>query len=65
MNIYIYIYSYDILIYIYIYKYIYIIYKVMLVTTVDGDTKAPFSIVTTPRYRERRYSIPWIAPFYP
>ena len=36
--------------------------KVKLVTTVEGDPKAPFSISTTPRYRRGHYSIPRIAP---
>ena len=27
-----------------------------------SDPKAPFSIATTPRFREDRYSFPWIAP---
>ena len=31
---------------------------------VAGDPKAPFSIATTPRCREGRYSIPSIAPLY-
>ena len=39
--------------------------KVKLATIVEGDPKAPFSIVTTPRCRGGRYSIPWIAPLYP
>ena len=36
----------------------------MLATVVEGDQKAPFSIATTLRRRERRYSFPWIGPFY-
>ena len=32
---------------------------------VEGDQKAPFSIATTPRCREGRYSFPWIASLYP
>ena len=32
--------------------------KVKLATIVEGDLKAPFSIATTPRYREGRYSFP-------
>ena len=32
-----------------------------LVTVVEDDQKAPFSIAT----RGRRYSFPWIAPLYP
>ena len=38
--------------------------KVNFVTLVEGDLKAPFSIATTPRCKEGRYSIPWIAPLY-
>ena len=38
---------------------------VKLVTVVEGDQKAPFSIATTPRCRRGRYSFPWIAPLYP
>ena len=30
-------------------------------TVVGDDLKVPFSIATTPRSRERRYSFPWIA----
>ena len=48
-------------VYIYIYIYIYI----KLATFVAGDLKALFSIATTLRCREGRYSIPWIAPLYP
>ena len=36
-----------------------------LAALVEGDTKAPFSIATTPRCSEKCYSIPWIAPLYP
>ena len=39
--------------------------KVKLVTLVEGDPKAPFSIPTTSRCRRGLYSIPWIAPLYP
>ena len=39
--------------------------KVKLATIVEGDSKAPFSIATTPRCREGRYSFPRIAPLYP
>ena len=39
--------------------------RVDLATIVEGDPKAPFSIATTPRCREGRYSIPRIAPLYP
>ena len=35
--------------------------KVKSTTMVKGETKAPFSIATTPRCREGCYSIPWIA----
>ena len=45
----------DIYIYIYIYK---------LVTVVEGDHKATFSIAITPRCRRGCYSFPWIAPLY-
>ena len=38
---------------------------IKLATVVEGDQKAPFSIATTPRCREGRYSFPWIAPLYP
>ena len=31
-------------------------------TVVEGDPKAPFSIVTTPRFRRGRYTFPWITP---
>ena len=37
---------------------------VKLVTFVEGDLRAPFSIATTPRCRGGRYPIPWIAPLY-
>ena len=39
--------------------------KVKLATIVEGDSKAPFSVATTPRCREGRCSFPWIAPLYP
>ena len=52
-------------IYIYIYIYIYKYKsKVKLVTLVEGDPKAPFSIAITPRCRRGRYSFLWIAPLY-
>ena len=35
--------------------------KVKLMTPVEGDLKAPFSIATTPKCRGGRYSILWIA----
>ena len=34
-------------------------------TIVESDRKTPFSIATTPRGREGRHSVPWIAPLYP
>ena len=37
---------------------------VKLAIVVEGDPKAPLSIATTPRCKEVRYSIPWIAPLY-
>ena len=39
--------------------------KVKLATLLEGYAKAPFSIATILRYRERRYSFSWIAPLYP
>ena len=61
-NVHTYIYIY---IYIYIFEYIYVcICKVKMVTIVEGDLKAPFSIATTPRCRGGHYSFPWIAPLY-
>ena len=39
--------------------------KVKLSTVVEGDPKAPFSIIATPRCRGGRDSFPWIAPLYP
>ena len=39
--------------------------KVKLSPLVEGDQKAPFSIATTLRCREGRYSFPWITPLYP
>ena len=38
--------------------------KVKLAILVEGDTKIPFSIATTPRCRGGLYSVPWIAPLY-
>ena len=38
---------------------------IKLVTLVEGNLKAPFSIATTLRCRGGCYSIPWIAPLYP
>ena len=34
-----------------------------LVTLVESDPKASFSIATTPRCRGGHYFFPWIAPF--
>ena len=48
----------------YIYIYIYI-YKGKFVTLVKNELKALFSLVTTPRWREGRYSFLWNAPLYP
>ena len=39
-------------------------YIVKLANVVEGDPKAPFSIATTSRCREGRYSFPCIAPLY-
>ena len=39
--------------------------KAALKVSKVGDSKAPFSIPTTPKFREECYSFPWIAPFYP
>ena len=39
--------------------------KVKLVTIVEGDQKAPFSIATTLRCRGGHESFPWIASLYP
>ena len=48
------------------FNYIYIYYiKVKLATLVEGDPKAPFSIASTPRYREGHNLFPGIAPIYP
>ena len=38
--------------------------KIKLVTVVEGDPKASFSIATTPRCRGERYSFLWIATLY-
>ena len=38
--------------------------KVKLVTIVEGDQKAPYSIATPPRCTGRRYSFFWITPLY-
>ena len=43
---------------------LYMFIVVKLVTVVEGDQKAPFSIATTPRCRRGRLSFPWIAPLY-
>ena len=39
-------------------KQFYLTYKVKLATIVEDDSKAPFSIATTPRCREGCYSFP-------
>ena len=39
--------------------------QVKLATLVEGDSKDPFSIATTPTCKGGHYSIPWIAPLYP
>ena len=44
---------------------VFIYIKVKLATKVKDDSKAPFSIDTTPRYSRGLYSIPCIAPPYP
>ena len=36
-----------------------------LISKVEGNSNAPFSIATTPRCRESHNSFPWIAPLYP
>ena len=38
--------------------------KVKLATVVEDDPKSLFSIATTPRSREERYSFPWIRSFF-
>ena len=38
--------------------------KLKMVTLVEGDQKAPFSVATTPRFRGRRKSFFWITPLY-
>ena len=55
--------------YIYIYMYIYIYIYVCvcvcinkLVDLVEGDSKSLFSLATTARCREERYSLSWIVP---
>ena len=42
-----------------------IVSKVKLATLVEGALRVPFLITTTPKCWGGRYSIPWIAPFYP
>ena len=44
--------------------YMYIYAKVKLATVVEGDSKASYSLATTPRYRGGHYSVPLIAPLY-
>ena len=39
--------------------------QVKLATIVEGDQKAPLSIVTRTMCRVGRYSFPWIAQLYP
>ena len=36
-----------------------------MATVIEGDQKAPFSIATTPKCREGRYSFSRITPLYP
>ena len=38
---------------------------VKLVTVVEGDPKAPFSVATTPTCKGGRFPFPWISPLYP
>ena len=38
---------------------------ILLIISVKGDPKAPFSIATTLRYRGGCHSISWIAPLFP
>ena len=40
-------------------------YMKKLATVVDGDPMVPFSLATTLRCREGRFSFPWITPLYP
>ena len=42
-----------------------IVVTIKLVTVVEGDQKAPFSIATTPRCSEGHNSFTGIAPLYP
>ena len=35
-----------------------------MVTAVDGDQNAPFSIAISPRCNRGHYFFPWIAPLY-
>ena len=49
--------------YSYLSIYIYIYMHKKLVTIVEGDPKAPFSLATTPRYQRGHYSFPCITPF--
>ena len=50
-----------------IFEWIYLthISKIKLVTLVEGNQKAPFSIATTLRCRGGCYTFPWIPPLYP
>ena len=42
-----------------------IVIKVKLVTVVNGNSKGLFSLATTQRWKERRYSLSGIIPLYP
>ena len=42
-----------------------VIATLLLATVVEGYSKAPFSVATTPRCSGRRYYFPWISPLYP
>ena len=39
--------------------------QALLNKVVEGDPEVPFSIATTERCKERRYSFLWITPLYP
>ena len=41
-----------------------VVVVLLLVTVVEGDPKAPFSITITSRCKGGRYSFPWIDPLY-
>ena len=36
--------------------------SIYIIYVVEGDPRVGFSIATTPKCKERRYSFPWIAP---